>query len=225
MQDNYNECYHCLTAHPDVARTTVTDTYYVVPSPNHYIAHFSEPKPSVLAASDFDTTRFQGRSQTHVFPGGHFSPNPGTGFMHLMRSIPLGPGKTRQEYDVYKLNTPTATDEKHEMMVKFYQKVVEEDFALCEGVQRNLESGAFERGPLHPFHEEGVKAFQGFVVDALREQVEREKERGGEIWDAVPRQGWGGVGEDERREDVEDILRYCGGKAKCDGTSMEDLEW
>jgi phenylpropionate dioxygenase-like ring-hydroxylating dioxygenase large terminal subunit len=34
MQDNYNECYHCLTAHPDVARTTELDTYVCHPFSN-----------------------------------------------------------------------------------------------------------------------------------------------------------------------------------------------
>jgi phenylpropionate dioxygenase-like ring-hydroxylating dioxygenase large terminal subunit len=188
MQDNYNECYHCLTAHPSVAKTTSLDTYYVVPStiPSTYISHFSEPKPSVLATSTFDATRFAGRSATHVFPVGHFSPNPGTGFMHLMRSIPTSPTTTRQEYDVYRLKTPHATEEAHQRMLTFYQNVVDEDFALCEGVQRNLARGVFERGVLHPFHEEGVQAFQRMVLDVLSEQVRREEEAGMELWAAKP---------------------------------------
>jgi phenylpropionate dioxygenase-like ring-hydroxylating dioxygenase large terminal subunit len=77
MQDNYNECYHCLTAHPAVAKTTNLDTYFVTPGPEDaaFISHFNEPKATTL--SEFDETRFQGRSATHVFPIGHFSPNPG----------------------------------------------------------------------------------------------------------------------------------------------------
>lgn len=185
MQDNFNECYHCLTTHPDVAKTTELENYYVKPSQSGgYISHFSEPKRSVYQSSSFDAKRFQGRSATYVFPGGHFSPNPGTGFMHLMRSIPLSSTKTRQEYDVYKLNTPGASPEAHERMVAFYQKVVDEDFALCEAVQRNLERGVWEQGPLHPFYEEGVRSFQETLLGVLRNHVAKEKDQGSVIWPA-----------------------------------------
>jgi phenylpropionate dioxygenase-like ring-hydroxylating dioxygenase large terminal subunit len=185
------QCYHCLTAHPGVAKTTNLNTYYVSPSPSShggYIAHFNEPKPSsILESSSFDATRFAGRSQTHVFPGGQFSPNPGTGFMHLMRSVPTSATTTRQEYDVYKLNTPHANPQAHERMTNFYRKVVDEDFDLCENVQKNLERGIFETGPLHPFHEEGVHAFQDMVLSALREHVQAEEYAGEELWATKPK--------------------------------------
>ncbi|KAK5274039.1 hypothetical protein LTR99_000705 [Exophiala xenobiotica] len=191
MQDNYNECYHCLIAHPDVAKTTNLNTYYVSPSPSShggYIAHFNEPKASsILESSSFDATRFAGRSQTHVFPGGQFSPNPGTGFMHLMRSVPTSATTTRQEYDVYKLNTPHANPQAHERMTTFYRKVVDEDFDLCEMVQKNLERGIFETGSLHPFHEEGVHAFQNMVLSALREHVQAEENAGEELCATKPK--------------------------------------
>lgn len=178
-----------------MARTTALDTYYVEPASEHnYISHFSEPKASILATSAFDTTRFAGRSATHVFPTGHFSPNPGTGFMHLMRSIPLSATTTRQEYDVYRLKTPHATTEAHERMTKFYQKVVDEDFALCENVQKNIGRGIFESGPLHPFHEEGVLAFQRMVLMILREQVKKEDEARKQIWAARPDSGLASMG-------------------------------
>lgn len=183
MQDNYNECYHCLTAHPDVARTTRLDTYYVVPgSPGAYISHFSEPKTSAVTA--FDENRFAGRSATHVFPAGHFSPNPGTGFMHLMRTVPTGPITTRQEYDVYKLNTPNANPEAHQRMIDFYQKVTQEDIDLCVQVQQNMQRRVFASGPLHPFYEEGVAAFQKTLKRTLSEHLDHENELGKQIWPA-----------------------------------------
>ena len=179
MQENYNECYHCRTAHAEVAKTTALDTYFVVPAEGKgYTAHFSEPKASIQTSSSFDATRFKGRSATHVFPVGHFSPNPGTGFMHLMRSVPISATETRQEYDVYRLNTPNASTEAHQRMVNFYQRVVDEDFTLCENLQRNLSRGVWDRGPLHPFYEEGVTAFQTGVLGILKEHAEQEKARG-----------------------------------------------
>ncbi|KIX02666.1 uncharacterized protein Z518_08608 [Rhinocladiella mackenziei CBS 650.93] len=231
MQDNYNECYHCLTAHPDVAKTTALDTYYVSPAtPHTYISHFSEPKISIPARSAFDTTRFAGRSATHVFPVGHFSPNPGTGFMHLMRSIPTSATTTRQEYDVYKLNTPQATPDAHERMIRFYKKVVDEDFELCEQVQRNLERGVFESGPLHPFHEEGVRAFQDMVLTVLKEQVSKEETEGKEIGAAKPhnqRIGWIDVKNANGDGSETTSLGLCERMLGCDRTSLggSALEW
>jgi hypothetical protein len=93
---------------------------------------------------------------------------------------------TRQEYDVYKLNTPHANPQAHERMTNFYRKVVDEDFDLCENVQKNLERGVFETGALHPFHEEGVHAFQDMVLSALREHVQAEEHAGEELWATKP---------------------------------------
>ena len=45
--------------------------------------------------------------------------------------------------------------------------LMDEDRAICEAVQRNLESGAYETGELSPRHEAGVAAFQGLVRVAL----------------------------------------------------------
>lgn len=101
-----------------------------------------------------------------------------------MRTIPTGPTTTRQEYDVYKLNTVNATPEAHHRMVAFYQKVTQEDIDLCNEVQRNMQRRVFSSGLLHPFHEEGVVAFQGTVKKAVAEHAEREKKAGKKIWPA-----------------------------------------
>lgn len=43
LADNYNECYHCTIAHPDVANLADLSYYYTVASAGH-IQHFSRPK-------------------------------------------------------------------------------------------------------------------------------------------------------------------------------------
>jgi hypothetical protein len=169
----------------------MVNRYYVVPgTPGNFISHFSEPKQT--NHSSFDETRFAGRSATHVFPTGHFSPNPGTGFMHLMRTIPTNATTTRQEYDVYRLNTPHATPEAHQRMIDFYQKVTQEDIDLCNAVQTNLGRGVYASGPLHPFHEEGVLVFQGMVKGILSSHVEKEEKAGKQIWPAEREQDYSG---------------------------------
>lgn len=113
-------------------------------------------------------------------------------------------------------------------MIKFYRKVVDEDFALCEKVQRNLERGVFVMGPLHPFHEEGAQAFQSMVLKVLREQVEKEREAGREIWAARPAAQ--GIGKSELLGDVvtngdSDGRSLCEQMLGCDKTKLRGLEW
>jgi hypothetical protein len=104
--------------------------------------------------------------------------------MHLMRSVPTGPTTTRQEYDVYRLNTPHATAEAHQRMLDFYHKVIQEDLDLCNAAQKNLSRGVYVSGPLHSFHEEGVLAFQQMVVDVLDKHMREEEVVGKQIWPA-----------------------------------------
>lgn len=42
--DNYNECYHCSSTHPDLCSLTNIEAYYVEPE-NGYIKHFVATKP------------------------------------------------------------------------------------------------------------------------------------------------------------------------------------
>ena len=44
---------------------------------------------------------------------------------------------------------------------------LDEDKAICEAVQRNLDSGVYTTGVLSPRHEQGVAAFQRWLVDAV----------------------------------------------------------
>ncbi|KAJ5980145.1 Rieske domain protein [Penicillium waksmanii] len=43
LADNYNECYHCTVAHPDVANLADLSYYYTISKPGH-IQHFSRPR-------------------------------------------------------------------------------------------------------------------------------------------------------------------------------------
>ncbi|KAH9215440.1 Rieske [2Fe-2S] iron-sulfur domain-containing protein, partial [Leptodontidium sp. 2 PMI_412] len=172
MQDNYNECYHCLTAHPAVAKTTNLDTYDFTADQQHM---------SFPSATSVQTlvrlTRIPLICSIILTP----ILLPGTGFMHLMRSMPTSPTTTRQEYDVYKLHTLAATPDLHASMTKFYKQVTAEDVELCNLAQQNLQRGIYTSGLLHPFHEEGVMAFQDTVRRVLNEHVECEEQAGRKI--------------------------------------------
>ena len=52
-------------------------------------------------------------------------------------------------------------------MIRVSAQVTAEDTAICESVQRNLESGSYDAGWLSPKHEAGVAAFQRWVREAV----------------------------------------------------------
>lgn len=66
----------------------------------------------------------------------------------MQRVVPISATQTSMEYEVYRHND--ATDEEFTHLSDFFKVVMQEDKQLCNGVQKNLESGIFMSGELHP---------------------------------------------------------------------------
>lgn len=97
-------------------------------------------------------------------------------------------------------------------MITFYQKVTQEDIDLCNAAQQNLQRGIYVSGPLHPFHEEGVLAFQNMVKKVLTNHLDHEQKAGRQIWPA------------ERKQDgPEQMDETCAKILACN--SRSDLNW
>ena len=58
-------------------------------------------------------------------------------------------------------------DPANDDVVRISTVVVEEDHAIVEAVQRNLDAGVYDTGRLSPRHESGVAQFQTLVREAL----------------------------------------------------------
>jgi choline monooxygenase len=56
-----------------------------------------------------------------------------------------------------------------EAMIELSNITLDEDQAICEAVQRNLEAGVYHRGELSPKHEEALAWFQGMIAAAVGE--------------------------------------------------------
>ena len=78
--------------------------------------------------------------------------------------LPIGWHSTRI---VYRYFFADPDDPENEAVVRISKVVVEEDRAIVEAVQRNLDAGVYDRGLLSPRHEAGVQQFQGLVRAAL----------------------------------------------------------
>ncbi|KAG6056762.1 hypothetical protein E4U17_001985 [Claviceps sp. LM77 group G4] len=172
LADNYNECYHCKTTHPDIHSIADLKTYFVKTKAGH-IQHFGNPKPEQIE-------RGLNVSSTYFFPNASMNISPH--FFFMQRFVPLGPGKATMMYEVYR--NKNSTDEDFKLIDDIYKRIMSEDKVLCAYAQKNINRGVFLNGELHPKMERGPLYFQKLVRDALTNHYELEKRVGGEIWPA-----------------------------------------
>jgi choline monooxygenase len=90
----------------------------------------------------------------------------GAGF-NIGRILPLSHEKVRLTFDFYFDPAAGLTGEAKDRAAATTSAVVEEDFPMCESVQRNLAAGVYTSGPLSPRHEAGVAYFHDLVRQAL----------------------------------------------------------
>ena len=150
MIDNYLECYHCQTAHPDF----------------NEMMSIPDSKFALFPNFTYQRAPTQGKSQNHAFPldldhdvlVGEFwwlFPNitlgrfPGTQNFYVSRFDPLEPGVTSRL--TLSLKPREATDtgmaERERLRSVWTTTVVsQEDKALCENVQRGMAQRGFRHG-------------------------------------------------------------------------------
>jgi Rieske 2Fe-2S family protein len=156
--ENYHECYHCSTIHPELCRVTPTDSGVAF-----------EPTGLVIGGSmdlmeHAETMSLTGRSggtpfrrldaearrrvwYLQVFPNLLLSPHPDYVMTHRLE--PLGPGRTRIECQW--LFAPEATEKPDfdpSYAAEFWDITNRQDWSACEGVQRGVTGRGFRQGPL-----------------------------------------------------------------------------
>lgn len=192
LADNYNECYHCKTSHPDIPSIADLSSYSVETKGGH-IQHFGNPTPEQIARGfrvastyyfpnasmnvswvhPFTLTTF-GILLTIVFNRPHF--------FFIQRFVPSGPTKSTMKYEVYR--NQNSSDEDFETISAMYKRIMSEDKYLCANAQRNLNAGVFVNGEMHPRMEKGPLFFQKSVRDLVQAHHKREVEADCEIWPA-----------------------------------------
>jgi hypothetical protein len=83
-------------------------------------------------------------------------------------------------YEVYR--NKNSSDEDFELINQMYKRIMSEDKYLCVNAQKNLNSGVFVNGELHPRMEKGPLYFQQIVRELILEHRKKEQEAGQEIW-------------------------------------------
>jgi len=132
----------------------------------------------------------------------------------IQKFLPDGPTKSVMSYEIYR--NKYSSQEDFECIANMYARVMSEDKVLCEGAQKNMNSGVFVNGELHPRWEKGPLFFQKTCREVVTEYWRREKAAGCEIWPAKHR-----VPGDVKMSAEE--VDMCGGIG-C-GAEKEGLAW
>lgn len=139
--------------------------------------HFP-PNRDDIKTEDFEY--FGNGAFTYNFP--NTSVNLSTPYFFIMRVVPTGPTTVTTEYQVYR--NPDSPEEAFNRAGEFFEGIELEDYDLMNGVQRNLNSGVYVHGPLHPQREGGVLYFKHLVQTQLKEHWDVERAAGEKIYPA-----------------------------------------
>ena len=156
--DNNTECYHCATVHPGFRSAYHVDRdNYRVEAFAKSFSHLSPPK----AVSGPDAPDFH---LYYLWPNFMLSAR-GSEYFYTYRYVPVDAGTTLQVNDYF---FPESFREAElEQAIADIGQIMREDWRVFEGVQRNLESGAFGQGQLLRDEEWLLRHFQRMVVEAV----------------------------------------------------------
>ncbi|KAF9885292.1 hypothetical protein FE257_013093 [Aspergillus nanangensis] len=174
LADNYNECYHCQVAHPDIPTIADLNSYYVQTKAGH-IQHYGAQRQDQIDNGFRIAT-------TYFWPNASFNISPN--FFFMQRFTPVSPTKSVMRYEVYRHKDSTDAD--FNLISDMYKRIMSEDKYLCIQSQKNLNAGIFVNGELHPEMEKGPLHFQRTVREVVTEHRQKEEQAGGlEIWPAT----------------------------------------
>ncbi|MBU3718384.1 MAG: aromatic ring-hydroxylating dioxygenase subunit alpha [Actinobacteria bacterium] len=146
--DNYLEGYHVPLLHPLLNSAVDMKTYSVeVPDDTYCIHRAGQVEGSASAG-------------VWVFRYPNLAINVYSDGMNIERIVPLSSTRTAVVYDYFAHDVSEA---KIQNMVEMSNITLDEDQAIAELVQRNLDAGIYEAGPLSPRHENALAWFQGRI--------------------------------------------------------------
>lgn len=152
--DNFVEGYHIPSVHP--AFNAVIDFKAFTAEARNRTVVMKAPQRDGSFYGGVWLWRYPNTTLS-VFPDG----------MNTSSIVPMGWRRTRLVYNFYFRDTSPEAMAAHDETIARNCGIVEEDFGICEIVQGNLEAGLYDRGPLSPRQEEGVRYFHEMVRQSL----------------------------------------------------------
>jgi phenylpropionate dioxygenase-like ring-hydroxylating dioxygenase large terminal subunit len=170
--ENYLECYHCPTQHPEFSAVIDIDPdTYSLRSYEWFSSQIGPVRSAALEGKGKKKTAYDARgevsqSQYHlVWPNLTININPGYPNLSFDVWMPYGPGRTRGFSEQY-FGPEVPEDFAREMMA-FDQLVSAQDEGLTDSVQRGLRAGLPAQGRFLVESEYLIIHFQRLVLSAL----------------------------------------------------------
>jgi choline monooxygenase len=170
--ENYLECYHCPTQHPEFSAVIDVDPdTYSLRSYKWFSSQVAPVRSAVLEGKSKKKTAYDARgevtqAQYHfVWPNLTININPGYPNLSFDVWMPYGPGRTRGFSEQY-FGAEVPEDFAREMMA-FDEQVSAQDDALTDSVQRGLSAGVPTQGRFLVESEQLIIHFQRLVLSAL----------------------------------------------------------
>jgi choline monooxygenase len=171
--DNYAEGYHVPFAHPGLSREVSLDDTYIDTYRWHSTqwswlrpaSHGNKSKRRYTNPQPTDQIRFH-----VIFPNFMIDDYPDNLSVNVVK--PLSVDKTLLTFEWYFREDFDASG--MESMVRFADEVQYEDIEICEYVQQNLKSRAYNRGRFSARFEGAAHHFQGLVAEFLQDDPYRQ---------------------------------------------------
>lgn len=152
--DNYLEGYHIPLVHPDLNSAVHASTYKVSVVDDGLCVHTVDMRDSTASTG------------TWLFRYPNLAINVYSSGVNVERILPAGADRTVIEYNYF---TTSDDPDLIDAMLAQSELLLDEDQAVVEVVQRNLQSGSYDTGLLSASHENGLAWFQSRV----RAEVDR----------------------------------------------------
>jgi phenylpropionate dioxygenase-like ring-hydroxylating dioxygenase large terminal subunit len=177
LVENYHECYHCPSIHPELCRLTPPDSGRNLAPRGAWVGGAMELRAhaatmalggSVKAVPlrGLDERRRRQVLYVGLFPNLLVSAHPDYVLTHRLE--PLGPGSTRVECEWLFAPEAVAADWfDPSAAVAFWDLTNRQDWRACESVQRGMRSPGYRPGPLAPT-EDAVYRFVTLVAAGYR---------------------------------------------------------
>ncbi len=165
--DNYLEGYHLPVVHPGLYKELDYDAYRVEPH-RYYSLQHAPLREGTGPDRKYQPRRNGDDAQYYwLFPNTML--NIYQGQMQTNQVVPLGPDRCEVVFEWYATEPPAdpATEAQWTRLVEFSDEIQDEDIAICERVQQNLESRWYDRGRYSPARETGVHHFHGLLHEFL----------------------------------------------------------
>jgi phenylpropionate dioxygenase-like ring-hydroxylating dioxygenase large terminal subunit len=168
--DNYLEGYHIPIVHPGLMKE-IDYALYSTETDRFWSLQHSPIKTREGARLRLDPTHPQSDAQFYwVYPNLMLNVYPDNFSTNLI--VPLSPRRTLTIFEWFFVEPKsTAVQETVRQTIEFSDEIQLEDVAICEAVQKGLESRTYDVGRYSVRRENGVHHFHRLYADALRRET------------------------------------------------------